>query len=149
MKRQTLIEGFPDKSVGYTCQCCGQFVKQYKRHFNSNMGLAMLMLYKHRDKGFVHLENLMSENGYKRCGDASYLRHYSLIQPLKEKRQDGSQRNGYYKITGLGIMFCELKTTVKEKFIIFNNKLEGFEGKDITILDALGEKFNYDTLMKS
>lgn len=136
-----------NKRIGYTCECCRQFVKVYSRHFNSNMAIALLMLYKHRDKGFVHLENLMTENGIKRCGDASYLRHYLLIEPKKEHREDGSNRNGYYRITGLGILFCELKTTVQEIFLTFNNKCEGFEGEEITIIDALGTKFDYQNLM--
>ena len=136
-----------NKREGYTCGCCGQFVKQYSRHFNSNMGLAILMLYKHKDKGFVHIENLMVENGYKRCGDASYLRHYNLIEPYKAKREDGSNRNGYYHITSAGILFAENKIKVKERFLTFNNNCQGFEGADIGIVDALGKKFNYAHIM--
>lgn len=112
------------------------------------MGLALLVLYKHRDKGFVHLENLMREQGYKRCGDASYLRHYQLIEALDEERKDGSKRNGMYKITGRGIMFCEKKLKVQKKFLIYNNQLEGFEGEEVNIEDVLGEKFNYAKLME-
>lgn len=137
-----------DKREGYTCSCCGQFVKLYARSINSNMGIALICLYKNRDKGFVHLENLMSEQGYKRCGDASYLRHYQLIESLNEERKDGSKRNGMYKITGRGIMFCEKKLTVQKKFLIFNNKLEGFEGEEVNIEDVLGEKFDYSKLME-
>lgn len=139
---------FPDKEKGYTCECCGQFVKLYKRSINSNMGVALLALYRNREKGFVHLENLLSEQGYKRCGDASYLKHYGLIEPLVEDRKDGSKRNGHYKITGRGIMFCERKLEVQVKFLIFNNKLYGFEGKEVNIIDVLGEKFDYKKIME-
>ena len=148
MTAQTSIT-FPDKEKGYTCPCCNQFVKRYKRSFNSNMGLALIVLYLNREKEFVHLENLLAEKGYKRCGDASYLKHYQLIEPLNEERADGSSRNGKYKITGRGIMFVENKLTVQEKFLIFNNRLEGFQGKEINILDVLDTKFSYDELMNS
>lgn len=137
-----------DKREGYTCNCCGQFVKLYARSINSNMGLALLILYRNKEKGFVHLENLMSEQGYKRCGDASYLRHYQLIEALNEERKDGSKRNGMYKITGRGIMFCEKKLKVQKKFLIYNNQLEGFEGEEVGIEEVLGEKFNYSKLME-
>jgi len=138
---------FPDKYKGYICPCCGLFCKVYRRVINSNMGLALLVLYRNREKGFVHLETLLSESGYKRCGDASYLRWYKLIEPLKEKRSDGSQRNGKYKITGFGILFAEGKATVKANFDIFNNNFEGFSGEDVTIHQVLGRKFDYSALM--
>lgn len=137
-----------DRRVGYDCPRCHQFVKLYSRTFNSNMACALLVLYRNRDKGFVHLENLMSEQGYKRCGDASYLRHYQLIEALNEERKDGSKRNGMYKITGRGIMFCEKKLKVQKKFLIYNNQLEGFEGEEVGIEEVLGEKFNYSKLME-
>jgi len=137
----------PDADKGYTCPHCGQYCKRYYRHFNSNMAIALIVLYRNLDKGFVHLENLMKEAGYKRCGDASYLRHYRLIEKKEGKREDGSPRNGMYKITSAGIMFVEGKTKVKKKYIIYNNKHEGFEGDEITIQDALGKKFDYRQLM--
>ena len=146
MTQQTSLI-FPDRSKGYNCPCCNQFVKEYCRTFNSNMAIALLFLYRNAYRGYIHLENEMIEQGHKRCGDASYLRHYGLIEPLTGKREDGSKRNGYYKITGRGMLFCELKTTVQENFLIFNNSLEGFKGKEITIIDALGTKFDYQNLM--
>lgn len=146
--KKQVLSLFPlDKNKGYTCECCGQFVKVYTRSFNSNMSLALLCLYQHKEKGFVHLEKLLSDNGYQRCGDASYLRHYGLIEPFIGERKDKSKRNGHYKITGRGMLFCENKLTVKKNFLIFNNKIKGFEGDEITIHQALGNKFNYAELM--
>ena len=136
-----------NKRVGFKCQCCHQFVKQYARHFNSSMAIALLTLHKHKDKGFVHLERLMAENGFKRCGDASYLRYYHLIEPYIALRNDGSKRNGHYRITPLGTMFCENQVKVQERFLTFNNACQGFEGKEISIIQALGKKFNYDSIM--
>ena len=142
-----VVEDRRDK--GYICQCCNLFVKRYKRSINSNMALALLTLYKSGVMDFVHLENLMQSKGYKRCGDASYLIHWRLLERCKEKREDNSSRNGKYKITSAGIMFCEQKIKVKQGIYIFNNTYEGFWGEDISIQDALGEKFSYENLMKS
>ena len=136
-----------DKDKGYYCSCCKSFVKRYTRTFNSNMALALIVLYQTREKGFIHLELTMMARGYKRSGDAAYLRHYRLIEPLKEDREDGSPKNGKYRITGAGIMFCEQKTKVQSKFLIFNNQCEGFTGDEITISEALGKRFNYSELM--
>lgn len=138
---------FPDADKGYCCKSCGSFIKAYHRSMNSNMAVALLTLYKSKISDYVHLENLLLEKGLKRCGDFSYLVHYRFIEKLKEKRLDGSSKNGMYRITSNGIMFCENKITAPSKFIIQQNKLLGFEGKDINIKDALGTKFHYDTLM--
>jgi len=72
-----------------------------------------------------------------------------LLEKKKENREDGSNRNGYYKITGRGIAFIIGEFTVKESVLIYNNTVEGFEGKEITIKDALGVRFNYDELMSN
>jgi hypothetical protein len=135
------------RDKGFICPCCNQFTKRYTRSFNSNMAFALMFLYRNREKGFIHLENAMKEQGHQRCGDASYLRHYRLIEAKQEDRTDGSNRNGMYKISGTGIMFCEMKLKVQEKFLIFNNKCEGFTGKEVDILETIGNKFNYNDLM--
>ena len=148
--KQQMLTLFPqDKRKGFKCSCCGQLVKLYSRHFNCNMALALIYLYKNRDKTFIHLENSMIADGFKRCGDASYLLHYYLIENMPEKRKDQSPRNGHYKISGRGILFVEGVMKVHERFLICNNKFEGYEGDEITIRQALGKKFDFEELMNS
>jgi len=146
--KKQVLSLFPlNKEKGYKCECCDQWVQVYRRTFNANMGIALLALYNHEDKGFVHVEKLLQSKGYGRCGDFSYLRHYGLIEAYVGERKDGSKRNGHYRITGRGIMFAENKLEVNKNFLIFNNKLKGFEGELININQALGNKFNYAELM--
>lgn len=146
MSTQSSIS-FPDARKGYRCSSCGGYVKEYCRSFNSNMAIALIALYKHTKGEYVHLEKFLAENGYQRCGDASYNRFYGLLEPFKGKREDNSPRNGYYRITGMGRMFVENKTKVFSKFKIQHNAFQGFEGKEISIHEALGEKFSYEKLM--
>lgn len=138
---------FPDAAKGYYCSCCGGYVKTYRRSMNSNMAISLIALYRHTKGEFVKVEDFLIKNGYSRCGDFSYLRHYGFIEAFKGVRSDGSTKNGFYRITGVGRLFVEGKETTKEKFLIQNNKLLGFDGKDITIHDALGIKFDYNQLM--
>jgi len=139
---------FPDKDRGYNCPCCGQLVKRYYRKLNSNMALTLLLLYRSGLKGYVHIENFMQQRGHKRSGDFPYLVHWRFLEKMPGERQDGSSRTGFYKITGLGIMFAEGKLYAREKIMISNNRFEGFDGGDISIQTALTNKFNYDELMK-
>jgi hypothetical protein len=136
-----------DYDKGFVCDCCGSYVRRYTRSFNSNMALALLLLYKFNIRGFVKVEDFLIQQGRKRCGDFSYLVHYGFLEKQIGKRNDGSNRNGFYKITGRGLMFCEGKLTAHEKFMILNNKFEGFKGKELSIKEVLGKKFNYDELM--
>ena len=138
---------FPNASSGYICSHCGSYCKEYTRKFNSNMALCMVLLWKHKINGFVKVEDFLLEHGQKRCGDFSYLVHYGFLEKQKVKREDGSKKNGYYRLTGRGILFLEGKITAAEKFKVFQNKFQGFAGKDITLKDALGTKFNFDEMI--
>lgn len=139
-----------DKNIdkGYVCEHCGSYVKRYRRSFNSNMAMCLWLLYKFNVKGFIKVEEFLIANGRKRCGDFSYLVHYRFLEKQSGKREDGSPRNGYYRLTSLGILFVEGKIKAHEKFYILHNQFMGFDGKEITLKEALGEKFNYDELMQ-
>lgn len=136
-----------DIDKGYVCDCCGQFVKRYTRSFNCNMALTLVLLHKFNVNGFIKVEDFLIANGRRRCGDFSYLVHYQLLEKMTGKREDGSKRNGYYKITGRGLMFAEGKLKVHSKFLIFNNQFQGFSGEEIDVKQALGKNFDYDELM--
>lgn len=140
---------FPDANKGFYCNCCGSYVKIYRRSFNCNMALALIALYRYTKGEYVKVEKFLTEHGYQRCGDFSYLRHYGFIEAKKEKREDNSSRNGFYRITGIGRLFVEAKEKAKEKFLIQNNKLLGFDGNEINIYEALGKKFDYQKLMEA
>ena len=109
-KQKSIFDTDEMKNKGYYCPCCSSFVKEYKRTLNSNMARALIVLYRFSMGKFSHLEKLIKDKGYERCGDASYLVHYGLIDRLKEDRVDGSSRNGYYRVTMEGIMFVEGKS---------------------------------------
>lgn len=138
---------FPDADKGYFCPCCGQYCRRYYRKLNSNMALVLISLYRSGKRDYVHIERFMQELGHKRSGDFAYLVHWKFLEKKVGKREDGSTRNGYYKLTGLGIMFIEGKMTAREKVMIYNNKFEGFDGGEVSIQTALGRKFNYEELM--
>jgi len=138
------------RSKGYKCSCCGQFVKVYRRRLSGSMAAVLLLMYRHGKFDWLHVENWLKVIGRPSLrADFHKLVHWTLLEKKKENREDGSNRNGYYKITGRGIAFIIGEFTVKESVLIYNNTVEGFEGKDVTILDCLGKKFRYDELMSN
>lgn len=141
--------------IGTICPCCGRFAKTYKRKITSAMAWGLILIYKHyRDNKFYD-EFLHIENFFKNIknlpssirGDITKLRHWGLIESLKEKRSDGNPQSGYYRITNLGIRFVRSEIKVKEHMLIYDDKVQSFIGKYVTITDCLGNKFNYDELV--
>ncbi len=137
------------RDEGYTCGCCGQFVKRYSRKLNMSMAWVLIYLYRSGIRDFVHVEKMLKDNNCPQSFRADFhkLVFWRFLEKKKEDRIDGSNRNGFYKITSFGLMFCEGKVKAREKVLIFNNKMEGFDGREITIQDALTQKFNYSELM--
>jgi hypothetical protein len=139
-----------DLSKGYICECCGQFVKAYTRKLNVSMALVLILMFRSGKTGYWHIEKWLKEIGKPELrADYHKLRFWGLIEAKSGEREDGSKRNGYYKITGRGIAFADGKITVQESVVIFNNKFRNFEGEEIDIRMALRNKFNYDELMSN
>lgn len=139
---------FPNADKGYVCPCCGQFVKRYFRKLNANMAITMIALFRKKKFGFIKVEEFMRVNGYQRSGDFPYLVHWGLLEKMTGERIDGSKKNGFYKLTEKGRQFVLEQIIVPQTLIIYNGKCEGFEGREISIKDALGKKFDYHELMK-
>lgn len=112
------------------------------------MAMVLMLVYRSGKRDFFHIENWLKEIGKPELrADFHKLRFWNFIEKKVEDRKDGSNRNGFYKITGRGIMFCEDKITAKEKVLIYNNEFLGFEGKDISIKDV--SSFDYNELMNN
>jgi hypothetical protein len=142
-----LEEGRDKYDAGCKCPECGSFLKRYRRKLNSNMAFTLLALYKAGVRDFVHVEKWLLKNNHSRSGDFHKLVHFNLLDRLDGKRDDNSTRNGFYRLNGRSIMFCELKLKVKNTAVIFNGKLEKFEGDEVDIISCLGQKFSYQELM--
>lgn len=137
--------------VGSECQCCGQFVKRYKRALNSSMSGMLIAVYINSGREYVHVNKLLSKNPRFRSvaggGDFTKLAHWGLVEQQLGKRADGSKRNGWWRVTQRGEDFINQKILVASHVYLYNGNFIGYEEKSISILKSLGKKFNYDELM--
>lgn len=138
---------FPDPDKGYYCPCCNSFLKRYRRRLNANMAVTMVAMFRKKKFGFIRVEEFMRVNGYQRSGDFPYLVHWGMLEKMPGKREDGSSKTGYYKLTDKGRQFVLHQITAQQTLVIYNGKVEGFEGSEISIEEALGKKFDYRELM--
>lgn len=129
---------------GANCECCGQFVKLYRRKLSSSMARTLINMYNAKaDFNWVHRNNFKAVSN-----DYSYLRYWGLIQEKKLEYNSEKKNSGYWGITNKGREFVKGNSRVPSHIRLFNQKFYGFEGKEVTITDCLGSKFNYNELME-
>lgn len=136
---------------GVECPCCAQRVQQYKRKLNSGMALFLIGLWKLHNRQGLHRfhssKDILSTMGLTATSlDYSVLKHFDLIEP--RLAEQGKKDSGYWKMTLKGGAFTTLKIASPKHVFLYNNKRQGFSDETITIKEALGEKFDFDELMK-
>jgi hypothetical protein len=147
---------------GTTCPCCNQRVKLYKRRITGSMAVGLIFFSNYYfDNKIDPVEYLKPINVFNKIKDTTtynvhnlntnfaLLRYWELIEPLKEERADGSNRNGFYRITNRGYKFIAGTLEVPKLVKLYNQKTKGFDAQEmVTIKDCLGTKFNYKELME-
>lgn len=129
---------------GVTCPCCKQSVKKYRRAIHSSMCLALINLYKISKGGkeYHHISDFVGN-----FGDFSKFRYWGLVEEKEKEDGEDKRTSGYWKITEKGIAFVLGEVKVKSHILIFNKKVYGFDGNDVTIQELLKKKFSYEELM--
>jgi len=130
---------------GETCPCCGQFTKVYKRKINSGMARSLIRMYLaggSEQLSFIHVPTAVGS----RSREEGKLRYWGLVEEELEKRPDGG-RAGYWRVTPSGELFVKGLMTVYSHARIYDGRCLGLTGPQVSILDALGDKFDYAELM--
>ena len=123
---------------GAYCPCCGQWAKRYRRRLTSGIAYALCRAYQFYAVGepfeWKHLN--MKANVH----DPGMARHWGLV------RRNGSK----WEITAAGAMFIQNRYRVPKHAIIYDNVLMELDSSDGTtsVVEALGDRFDYDTLMR-
>lgn len=129
------------------CPCCLRRARIWKRKINTSMARALITLTIHTShEEYVHLFQFLVDHKVQHS-DAPLLRHWGLIKELEGKKEDGNPRNGHYAITEKGRVFVHNASNAAKHVLLYNNTVLGFTEEQITIREALGDKFNYDELM--
>jgi hypothetical protein len=140
---------------GVECPCCGQFVKLYKRTLNSGMAVTLIRIYnltEHIDLNlppviWIDVKDFLRQKRYHNGHDWTLLRFWGLLEQQVSEDNPEQKHSGFWKITEKGKDFVKNKIIVPKQLLHFNQTPYGFVGKEITITDALGSKFNYQELM--
>lgn len=131
--------------AGARCPCCTQRAQTYRRPITSAMAVALIALYRAAGRTYGHLPTILQDK-QAWVSDEAKLRYWGLIEELPEKREDGG-RAGWWRLTQLGEDFVRARAAVPRHARIYDGRCLELVGKQTSIRDALGTKFNYDALM--
>jgi hypothetical protein len=136
------------KQEGSDCPCCGQFAKAYERSITSAMSYGLIKLYQHTPD-YIHLENFFKSIDVPSSvrGDMTKFKHFNCLEPHVDKRDDGSNRNGFWRITGTGVAYVKGEIALPKWALIYNGKAVKYSEENRTITETLKSKFNYQELM--
>jgi hypothetical protein len=133
---------------GMECPCCQRFTKRYRRKLNNGMARSLIAIHRwfcqsgHQGHKWLHVVEEMGLTAHHE--EYSKLRYWDLLE--QDVREDGKP-TGLWRITEKGYLFLENRLTVEKYVYLVNAELVGMNGPQVSIKDALGEKFDYEELM--
>jgi len=145
---------------GAKCACCDQHVQLYRRPITGTMALILWFLHQYDNANpgaYVHVRELIEtrmqtlpkrQQAASAGGDWCKLRHWGFIEPQPGVRDDGSVRNGYWRITADGKRFADGFIDAPSHAFEYNGAGCGLDGRvRVTFKDALGKKFNFNEIV--
>lgn len=127
---------------GVACPCCTQFAKVYVRAVTSTSAWSLIRLYRAAGLDFAHWPSVIG----RKQADEAKLVYWGLVEEKLKTRDDGG-RAGWWRVTAHGERWIWGDITIPKYARIYDGRCLGLHGDQVTINDALGEKFRLDELM--
>lgn len=137
------------------CPCCDQLARLRRYKLDSGIAYALTQFYvlggpHHRD--WVHYADVTRIAG--NTMKFSLAKFWGLLERSGEKmltgqRSPAGRKNsrGEWRLPDMGCAFVEGKITVPASILVYNDTCYGMSDEQVTIHQALGDKFDYDELM--
>lgn len=133
---------------GVACPCCGQFCKVYRRKLYATMASWLIWLVRTHEtrQDWIHV----TEGPPQRGGDFAKLTYWKLIvqRPLDAADHLLKRTSGFWKPTDRGRAFVYGRINVPSHALVFDDRVLGFTDETVSIQEALGKRFDYNTLMQ-
>jgi hypothetical protein len=131
--------------AGHECPCCRQFAKVYRRKIHATMARDFLRVWRAVGEGtWFHLPDFVANSG-----DVPKTRFWGLLDEEIELRRADGGRAGYWRITDLGRAWVLNQATLPKYARIYSGRCLGLVGEPTSIVDSLGDRFDYRELMDS
>lgn len=131
---------------GADCPCCTQRVQLYKHKLPASSVFALIRLYK-LGEGYHHVRDFAEGlEGVRRSSMFAELRYWGVVED-KANEDPTKRKSGLWKITEKGKDFVEEKIKLPSYVRLFDGNAYGVVGDEISVREALGNKFNYEEMM--
>jgi len=131
---------------GTVCPACDQHAKIYRRKISSSIAEVLIDMYataQRTGEEYVHVPSLRARNSR----EVSKLTWWGFVEEAAAVRDDGG-RAGYWRVTPEGELWLKNLSTAPKYAVTYNGRLlEMTDDERVSIIDALGTKFNYTDLM--
>lgn len=137
---------------GTKCPCCNQFVKLYKRSFNTGMAVSLIYIhniFKRKSSEWINIQKEFADQYKCNANQMDYiqLHRWGMIEPKLNRMDLTKKDSGLWRMTARGRTFVHGVIIVQQYVLIYDNKTIEFTGKFINIEQALKNKFDYGELM--
>jgi hypothetical protein len=135
---------------GVKCPCCTQRAQVYRRKITTQMAADLIKLVRATDWSlpggdrWLHIPTVVQYRG----GDVTKLAYWGCLEEEAKVRPDGG-RAGWWRVTHRGYGFARNHWSLPKYVRVYDGRCLGVDGEDqVTILDALGTRFDYRELME-
>jgi hypothetical protein len=141
----------------FGCPACDQNCKVYKRKLNSGMAAALCWMVKEYSGDWINVPE-SAPRFVLVTKEYATLRHWGLVEkmPCDSGLEDEADQavvaasgvTGMWRPTNRGIEFVNRRLRVPRHVFLYNNRLLRFSDEDTDIVEALGDHFDYEELMR-
>lgn len=134
---------------GAICPCCDRYGKLQPRLLNSGEAQCLIWLYRRSERDDHWNDRDSAPRHVLKCGEIAKLAHWGLAVQKPNVDDPKKKESGMWKITRRGRSFVLGRLKVWSHALVYNKTCWGFKKKKrVDILDALGERFDYEKLMR-
>jgi len=140
---------------GSVCPCCDRYGKIYKQSIHFMPAMELLVYYRYSyEHGFLfhHVNDVFRSkyvpNGlFLKGSDIGKCARLGLVEEKEKEPGEHGKTSGMWKVTSKGTDFAENRITVPKYYYIYNREVVETEGPEISIVEALQDRFDYDDMM--
>lgn len=136
------------EGAGMACPCCDRFGRKYRRKFNSGMAASLVWLVGEYGRHPIWVDvPKVAPRSVVSSREFDKLALWGMAAP--HVNEDTQKRcSGVWRPTILGERFVRgVGVVIYSHAIVYNGKVERWDGESIDVVEALGERFDYAELL--
>ena len=151
IQQQSFERQLKNRKPNLKCPGCKRPANVWRLSIHSTLARMLINLYKksvelngHPD-GWVHIEAFRPKS-HTSGRDFCIVKHWGLAEAKASDPSDEKRSSGMWSLTYNGMRWLEGKINIDKYVHVFDDHVMEFDGEKISILHALGKRFDYQEL---